>query len=44
MLAPRLASPRAQMTRLSRILGVWFTYYVPESKRTLRVLYLHQVY
>ena len=21
--------PRAQMTRLSRILGVWFTYYVP---------------
>ena len=27
----RLAScqlPRAQMTRLSRILGVWFTYYV----------------
>ena len=24
-----LALPRAQMTRLSRILGVWFTYYVP---------------
>ena len=24
-----LAFPRAQMTRLSRILGVWFTYYVP---------------
>ena len=23
-----LALPRAQMTRLSRILGVWFTYYV----------------
>ena len=28
MLAPRLL-PRAQMTRLSRILGIWFTYYVP---------------
>ena len=28
MLAPRLF-PCAQMTRLSRILGVWFTYYVP---------------
>ena len=28
MLAPRLL-PRAQMTRLSRILGFWFTYYVP---------------
>ena len=24
-----LALPRAQMTRLSRILGIWFTYYVP---------------
>ena len=24
-----LASPRAQMTCLSRILGIWFTYYVP---------------
>ena len=24
-----LALPRAQMTRLSRILDVWFTYYVP---------------
>ena len=24
-----LALPRTQMTRLSRILGVWFTYYVP---------------
>ena len=24
-----LALPRPQMTRLSRILGVWFTYYVP---------------
>ena len=23
------ALPRAQMTRLSRILGIWFTYYVP---------------
>ena len=24
-----LALPRAQTTRLSRILGIWFTYYVP---------------
>ena len=24
-----LALPRTEMTRLSRILGVWFTYYVP---------------
>ena len=24
-----LALPRAQMTRLSRILGIWFTCYVP---------------
>ena len=24
-----LALPRAQMTRLSRILGIWFTYHVP---------------
>ena len=24
-----LALPYAQMTRLSRILGAWFTYYVP---------------
>ena len=28
MLAPR-PLPRAQMTRLSWILGIWFTYYVP---------------